>query len=355
MAAITLAPNTFTSPSTGKEYFYLTAGPEKGPLLMFLHGWPGLAVTWRPQLLGLASLGFRVVAPDMPGYGGTWTSEDASEFELEKVVPQLLELLHHVGGKDAKAIWFGHDWGCGPLNAIAAHHPEACRAMVGISVPYRTLEMGLPAFLHIVDRELYPESEYPNGQWDYQIFYEQEPRAVDRQFETNVRGYVKLLFSRGSPAAARAPARTAQVVKDKGWFGGPGAPIPDLPLEKTVLDADMLDQLTESLTRKGFRGATSWYLNHEANRRWGLEKSVDGGVLKMPFLFIHTEYDAVCQTVYNPQLTQAMRDLCQNLSEFVIKSGHWGALECPEEVNAGVVSWIIKEVSDWWPGPEIKS
>lgn len=48
--------------------FYLAAGPPNGPLLIFIHGWPAIAKTWKPQLEAFASLGFRVVAPDMPGW-----------------------------------------------------------------------------------------------------------------------------------------------------------------------------------------------------------------------------------------------------------------------------------------------
>ena len=47
--------------------FYLAAGPAKGPLLIFIHGWPAIGFNWKSQLTTFASLGFRVVAPDMPG------------------------------------------------------------------------------------------------------------------------------------------------------------------------------------------------------------------------------------------------------------------------------------------------
>ncbi|KIW65072.1 hypothetical protein, variant [Phialophora macrospora] len=351
MASIT--SHTFTTTASQKPYAYLTAGPTTGPLVIFLHGWPGIALTWKPQLQSLSSLGFYCVAPDMPGYGGTWTSTDPAEFALEKIVPDMLELLAHLGRK--QAVWVGHDWGCGPLWALASHHPEACRAMVGISVPYRTLELGLSALLTLIDRELYPEKDFPYGQWDYQVFYEQEPQALDKQFATNFAVHLKAVYARGNAASGKAPARTASVTKHKGWFGGPGAPVPDLPLERTVLDRELLDALVASAQKNGWHGASAWYLNHAANQKYTLEKSVNNGVLKMPVLFVHTEYDAVCQTVYNPKLMQEMRQHCENLSEFVIKAGHWGALECPEEVNSGIVDWVRKDVKEWWPGPELKS
>lgn len=53
--------------ATGQVTFYLAAGPKAGPLVIFCHGWPGIARTWVRQMECLASLGFRAVAPDMPG------------------------------------------------------------------------------------------------------------------------------------------------------------------------------------------------------------------------------------------------------------------------------------------------
>lgn len=345
--------STFTTASDGKQVFYLSAGPSDGPLMVLLHGWPGIALTWKHQIQAFADLGFYVVAPDMPGYGQTWTSKNSSDFALEKIVPQCLELLEHIGRKEA--IWFGHDWGCGPLWAIASHHPEVCTAVIGMSVPYRTLAFGLKSLISTVDRELYPEDTYPHGQWDYQVFYEQDAdtRSGDKQFESQLSTYMKLFFSKGSAEAGRAVARTSTVTKDGGWFGGPDATLPEVPLSRTVLDEELLQELVSALTKTGFYGASSWYLNHPVNEKYSNDQVANGGKLKMPVLFIHTEYDAVCQTVYNPKFTKDMRDFTENLSEFTIKAGHWGMLDCPEETNAGIVDWILKEVKGSWPGPEL--
>jgi soluble epoxide hydrolase/lipid-phosphate phosphatase len=57
----------FTYANGEKKIFYLAAGPKSGPLLIFIHGWPAIAKTWKPQIDTFSSLGFRVVAPDMPG------------------------------------------------------------------------------------------------------------------------------------------------------------------------------------------------------------------------------------------------------------------------------------------------
>ena len=50
-----------------KKIFYHAAGPANGPLLIFVHGWPGIGKLWKPQIDAFSAMGFRVIAPDMPG------------------------------------------------------------------------------------------------------------------------------------------------------------------------------------------------------------------------------------------------------------------------------------------------
>lgn len=64
----TIEEHDFTHGIGGKKTtFYLAAGPHEGPLLIFVHGWPTIGKIWKSQLVAFASLGFRAVAPDMPG------------------------------------------------------------------------------------------------------------------------------------------------------------------------------------------------------------------------------------------------------------------------------------------------
>lgn len=62
-----LEKHSFTYSDDNKEVFYVAVGPKHGPLIIFIHGWPALGCVWRKQLLTFAGLGFRCLAPDMPG------------------------------------------------------------------------------------------------------------------------------------------------------------------------------------------------------------------------------------------------------------------------------------------------
>lgn len=91
-----------------KTIQYISAGPNNGPLMIFLHGWPAIASTWKPQLECFANLGFRVVAPDMPGYGGSTANKVTEDYSMESINEGLVELLK--AQKKEKAVWLGHDW-----------------------------------------------------------------------------------------------------------------------------------------------------------------------------------------------------------------------------------------------------
>jgi hypothetical protein len=77
--------------------FYLASGPEAGPLIIFVHGWPELSHSWRHQLRCFAALGFRCVAPDMRGYGRSSHYDTHADYALEHSVDDMLELLAHLG------------------------------------------------------------------------------------------------------------------------------------------------------------------------------------------------------------------------------------------------------------------
>jgi pimeloyl-ACP methyl ester carboxylesterase len=55
-------------------------------------------------------------------------------------------------------------------------------------------------------------------------------------------------------------------------------------------------------------------------------RAPDGGVISLPALFLHAEYDYVCETVAS-RLAEPMRRDCRDLTEVVVASGHWMAQE----------------------------
>jgi pimeloyl-ACP methyl ester carboxylesterase len=339
---VTYSTTQHTFASARHTTGYLACGAEAAPLLIFVHGWPELSLSWRHQLPTFAALGFRCIAPDMRGYGRSSTYHRHEDFAQEKIVADMLELLASLGRE--RAVWIGHDWGSPVVWNIAAHHPEQCAGVASLCVPYLAAGFTLDNMVPLVDRAVYPEAEYPVGQWDYQLFYEESFDSARTSFEANVRNVIKMLFRKGNPGAVGKPVRLAAVRKAGGWFGG--GDCPDVPRDSDVISEADLEAYSAALTRNGFFGPNSWYMNRKANGAYALT-SKNGGKLSMPVLFLHGAYDTTCETIRS-RLAEPMRQDCSNLTEVVVRSGHWMAQEQPVAVNAALAKWLAATLPDYW-------
>jgi pimeloyl-ACP methyl ester carboxylesterase len=107
------------------------AGPEDGPPVMLVHGWPQSWWAWRHVIPALADR-FRVIAPDLRGHG--WTEAPAGGYEKEQLTSDLLAILDELGLE--RVTWVGHDWGgwTGFLAALRA--PERIERMLALCIPH---------------------------------------------------------------------------------------------------------------------------------------------------------------------------------------------------------------------------
>ncbi|MGH8597876.1 MAG: alpha/beta fold hydrolase [Gammaproteobacteria bacterium] len=321
---------------------YLEAGPADGPLIIFVHGWPELSLSWRHQLPVFGGLGFRAVAPDMRGYGQSSVYAEHAAYAQSEVIQDMLELLAGLGAE--RAIWVGHDWGCPTVWLLASLHAAEVSAVANLCVPYWTIEHGLDGLLPLIDRRVYPENEYPAGQWDYQFFYLENFARATQVFAADPYRTMKLFLRKGDPAGSGKPAFTSSVRRNGGWFG-PLDAAPDLPRDDDLVSEADLQVYAHALARNGFFGPDSYYMNHTANARYVAAAS---GRLDLPVLFLAARYDFVCETV-NSRLAEPMRARCTKLTERVIDGGHWLAQEKPREVNAALAQWLAIEIGLDWP------
>ena len=318
--------------------FYLATGPETETPIVFLHGWPELSLSWRGQLPVFGSAGLRAIAPDMRGYGRASLYDSHDAYRLEETVADMVELLDHLGAE--RAIWVGHDWGAPVVWALAQHHPERCHGVACLCVPYLPEGLSVETVTPLVNREIYPEAEYPVGQWDYQLFYRENFETAQAMFEADPAATVRALFRAGSPNSMTKPSLTASVRKRRGWFNG--RPAPNVPRDDRVISEADEAAYAAALARTGFFGADSWYMNGAANSAYALQAK-DAWRLEMPVLFLHAKYDVVCETL-DSRLADPMRTWCADLTEATVESGHWMAQEKPDEVNAALTSWIVQKL-----------
>jgi pimeloyl-ACP methyl ester carboxylesterase len=116
--------------ATGVRLHVAEAGDRAAPPLLLVHGWPQHWWAWR-AVIGPLAARFRVIAPDLRGFG--WSGRPADgDFAKERLADDVLALLDALG--IARAGYVGHDWGAwaGQLAAIRA--PERFTRLLAVSM-----------------------------------------------------------------------------------------------------------------------------------------------------------------------------------------------------------------------------
>ncbi|MRR30391.1 alpha/beta hydrolase [bacterium] len=121
---------SFTAQSNGRMVHGLEAG--EGPLVIALHGFPDLPISFRHQIPLLAENGYRVIAPCLRGYSEADSPSDGP-FEVAILIQDLLALIDQLS--DQPVTLLGHDWGAAVVRGTAIMAPEKVAQIVCMSVP----------------------------------------------------------------------------------------------------------------------------------------------------------------------------------------------------------------------------
>lgn len=116
--------------TTRGDFETMVDGPEDGQLVVLLHGFPELNVSWRHQMSALAAAGYRVVAPNQRGYPGSVQGGSYATADLAADVVAMIDAL----GAD-RAVIVGHDWGGAVAWTIAHLYPARVEALVAMNCP----------------------------------------------------------------------------------------------------------------------------------------------------------------------------------------------------------------------------
>ena len=103
----------------------------QGPTVLLLHGFPDTHAVWRKQVGPLAAAGYRVLAPDLRGYGRSEAPGGVYDYTLDKLRADVIGLLDAL--KIEKVILVGHDWGGLIGWQIAAMSPQRVERFAALS------------------------------------------------------------------------------------------------------------------------------------------------------------------------------------------------------------------------------
>jgi pimeloyl-ACP methyl ester carboxylesterase len=295
----------------------------EGPLLLLVHGWPESWYSWRHQIEPLKAAGYRVVVPDVRGYGGSDAPAAIEAYDMESLIGDVLGLIDHFGERQAMLI--GHDWGAPIVWNTAALHPARIRAVAALSVPYSP--RGRQSSIELW-RQLYA------GRFFYQLYF-QEPGRAEAEFEADARTALRKLYFAGSGDAPRGLFRAdkpadARMLDD----------LPDPPqLPGWLTEAD-LDYYAAQFAKSGFRGSLNRYRNQQ--RDWERLTALAGARITMPACFIAGSRDKVLRFVPGVDLVENMQRWVDDLRicRLIDGAGHWIQQERPEEVNALLLQFL---------------
>ena len=110
----------------GRPAAYSVAGA--GMPVVLLHGWALAHHTYRDVIASIAAQGCRVIAPAMPGFGGTHELP-ASDFSMAGYGRWVAELLEALGVTEP-AVVVGHSFGGGVAIRLSHDHPDRVRSLV---------------------------------------------------------------------------------------------------------------------------------------------------------------------------------------------------------------------------------
>lgn len=301
------------------------AAQGSGPLVLLCHGFPELGISWRAQLDALAAAGYRAVAPDMRGYGGTSAPGDVGAYTLLHLVGDMVELVRAL--KETQAVIVGHDWGAPVAWHAALLRPDLFRAVVGMSVPFTP-----PGRAHMLS------ALSQAGIHDFYLQYFQAPGLAEGELERNVGASIRrILFGASGEGQALLGRPVFGAIDPEAGFLGHLVEPPGLP--EWWNDADV-DQYIAEFTRTAFRGGLNWY--RAVARSWELLAPWRGQVIHQPSMFIAGSRDDVLKFPSSSAQIENFRKTLPGLRgcHVLEGAGHWIQRERTHAVDSLLIGFL---------------
>jgi pimeloyl-ACP methyl ester carboxylesterase len=280
----------------GLRLHAVQAGPEDGPLVILLHGFPEFWYGWRRQIGPLAEAGFRVLAPDQRGYNLSDKPRGVHAYHITNLASDVIALIDAMGRKRAHLV--GHDWGAAVAWHAATSYPGRLEKLTILNVPH-------PA---IMARTLQRNPTQILNSW-YMFFF-QIPALPEWLLRSNHWMFLKLVLT-----------RTSQ----------PGA-----------FSEEDLNVYREAWSQPGaITAMLNWY---RSAVRTGLSQMVKISalpIISVPTLMIWGVNDAALDR----SMAQPSIDLCSDRQlVFFEDASHWVQHEKAAEVNELIIDFLKEDV-----------
>ncbi|MDB5421098.1 MAG: alpha/beta hydrolase fold protein [Brevundimonas sp.] len=297
----------------------------EGPLVLLIHGFPELGISWRAQVQALAEAGYHAAAPDMRGYGGTDKPERREDHTILHLVGDMVDLVRALG--ESECVVVGHDWGAPVAWHCALMRPDIFKAVAGLSVPLQPRRASgppTPAMAAISKRA---------GLGDLYIstFQADDAHAI---FDADVATGLRKGFYAYDGATPDTRQSTGFIPAGHDFL----SVVPDdATLPPWMSEAHFQEYVT-AFTAGGLKGPIDWYRCLDLN--WTLTAFLQGAKIHQPSLFLVGERDPVRH--YSGQHEAGLKEWLTDLRGQVVLpgAGHWVQQERPDQVNAALLGFL---------------
>ena len=319
MAVVVVTPTERLVETNGVQLRVIDAGARGAPVVVLAHGFPELAYSWRHQIPALAEAGYRVLAPDQRGYGGSSKPQSVDAYDIVELSADIVGLLDDVDAE--RAVIVGHDFGGVVAWGAPLLHPDRFAGVVGLSVP--------PV----------PRSKVPTTQAFRKVFgdnffyilYFQEPGPADAELSRDPGTTMRKLMGSLTPSDETAALRMLQA--------GPEGFLDRIPEPGGLpawISQDEFEHYVTEFTRNGFTAPLNWYRCFDRN--WELTALTPANTIDVPSLFVGGTADPTL--AYTPR--HRVREVVSgDYREVMIDgAGHWLQQERPAEVNEALLDFL---------------
>jgi pimeloyl-ACP methyl ester carboxylesterase len=260
-----------------------TDGPEDGPPVLLLHGFPETSLSWSAVTPLLAEAGLRTYAPDQLGYSPGARPDDVDAYALPGLVQVTADLMTALDVPVADVV--GHDWGANVAWGLAAWHPDRVRTLTAVSVPHPTA---------------------------YTLAFRADPEQKERS------AYIKLFWQAGKAEEVLMADGARRLRR---MLDAPGVP------------AEAVDVYVAQLSAPGaLTAALNWY------RAMSSATKVDP--VGVPTTYVWSDEDVAVGRI----AAEACADQVTGDYRFVELPGitHWIPEQAPEQLAAAVLDRVVR-------------
>jgi soluble epoxide hydrolase/lipid-phosphate phosphatase len=280
------------------RYHYIDQG--SGTPILLLHGFPDFWYGWRYQIIFLVSKGYRVIVPDLLGYGHTQVPLTLERFSYKSMSGDMIELMNQLDIDRFDLV--GHDWGAVLSWRVSQYHPHNVKSLFVIAVPYPKITKNRIKLDDLV--KILPAMEY-------QLSFRDQPVEF---FDKYAEKLLDQIYGQKS-------------YPEFAYFG-----------EHVALDKLEISYLKKIYLQKGLAGPLNWYKTREINHRIDNESNLKSVKCKCQLVICNRDPFLV------PAMSKSMGVNVPQCKVVHLDSSHWAMIEKPDDINS-MLDVFLKEES----------